>query len=523
MFLRTTSRAKIELIEIKSELKADLGRLVLRAANVEDPAGRLTRAANAFFGLQRREREVTPKLVAEEPPLAVFREKDSGLIRIVHKEIVCRLKKSISAKVRDQIFDKLRLELRSRNPFVAHQYVLKCRAERRTGVELVGVANELLELDEVEFATPNFVSEFQRNALPTIPNAQWHLKNLAAVSGQKLGEDVKAEGAWALTQGKPSIVVAVLDDGVDVDHPNLKPRIKRNPDPNEPRDKVGRDFFVPDDNSPEHFDPRPKLFQFPFDAMAGNDIHGTPCAGVIVASGKGADEEAAWGIAPKCRLLAVKIFHADNLASDARVADAIRYASRFADVLSCSWSSGYSDDVNFAISDDAAQGRDGRGSAVFCAAGNDFGRAVSYPARLPAAIAVSASTDQAKHAAYSNVGPEVWICAPSSGGKRGIFTTDVSTANRGFNLGSADAGGADGLHTNDFGGTSSATPLAAGIAALMLSVKPSLSRDDVKQILANSADKIGSAAGYDGRGHSVEFGFGRVNTESAVAAAKRAD
>ena len=97
---------------------------------------------------------------------------------------------------------------------------------------------------------------------------------------------------------------------------------------------------------------------------------------------------------------------------------------------------------------------------------------MGYPARDKHAIAVGASTDQAKLADYSNVGKEIAFVAPSSGGVRGIYTTDVSIPNRGFNIGDAAAGGADGLHTNDFGGTSSATPLAAGVAALVLSLRP---------------------------------------------------
>ena len=82
--------------------------------------------------------------------------------------------------------------------------------------------------------------------------------------------------------------------------------------------------------------------------MTGNDIHGTPCAGVIAARG---NSGGALGIAPRCRILAVKIFHADNLASDARVADAIRYAALHADILSCSWSGPTSPDIELAIQD----------------------------------------------------------------------------------------------------------------------------------------------------------------------------
>ena len=67
--------------------------------------------------------------------------------------------------------------------------------------------------------------------------------------------------------------MAVLDDGVDIEHPNLKGRIWRNRDNTDP-DSFGRDFFIPDEH-PDHFNPRPKRFRFPFDQMAGNDIHGT--------------------------------------------------------------------------------------------------------------------------------------------------------------------------------------------------------------------------------------------------------
>ena len=99
--------------------------------------------------------------------------------------------------------------------------------------------------------------------------------------------------------------------------------------------------------------------------MTGNDIHGTPCAGVIAAAGQGA-----FGIAFGCRVLAVKIFHADAFAADERVADAIRYAASQADILSCSWSGGSSPDIELAV-EDAHHRASGLGSAVFCAAGND--------------------------------------------------------------------------------------------------------------------------------------------------------
>ena len=115
-------------------------------------------------------------------------------------------------------------------------------------------------------------------------------------------------------------------------------------------------------------------------------------------------------------------------------------------------------------------GRNGLGSPLFAATGNGFADSVAYPASDANSVAVGASTDQAKIANYSNVGPQTSVVAPSSGGKEGIYTTDVGLPNRGFSI----AAEAAGLHTATFGGTSSATPLAAGIGALVLSVNPKL-------------------------------------------------
>jgi hypothetical protein len=91
------------------------------------------------------------------------------------------------------------------------------------------------------------------------------------------------------------------------------------------------------------------------------------------------------------------------------------------------------------------------------------------------------------------------VCAPSSGGTHGITTTTI------------------GGYTSHFGGTSSAAPLAAGIAALLLSVNPSLRWDEVRDLLRRSADRIDTAGGrYDARGHSPAYGYGRVNALRAL-------
>ena len=475
-------------------------------------ASPLAWAQRAFFEMPLAATKAgRPPAPAKGPPPTAFRDVASGLVKTFYRELVVRFKAGTNDRARRAILERFGLAVRATNQFVTDQVVVYDRSKGREGPALVEAANACAETDEVVFAAPNFVSQYRRQASPAIPAGQWHLRNRGGLAGQVAGEDVDARGAWKVTMGARRVVVAVLDDGVDIDHPLLRRNVWRNPK-KRGRDVAGRDFFLADDH-PDHFNPRPKRFRAPFGEMEGNDIHGTPCAGVVAAAGP-----AAWGIAPRVRILAVKIFHADDLARDDRVADAIRYAALTADVLSCSWTSGVSPDLQLAIEDAGRLGRKGRGAPVFCATGNES-RRVGFPASDPAAVAVGASTDGATLAPYSNRGKEVDVVAPSSGGVADILTTDVSIRNRGFNLGRAGQGGRDGLLTNSFGGTSSATPLAAGVAALVLSADPALGRDEVREILRTTARKIGT--GYDAGGRSPRFGYGRVDAAGAVAAAAR--
>lgn len=535
MFMLNATKQKIELVPLDTHVVVDRGTRALAVRLVvsheTDPASAealVTRASRMFFEIGRQSataaaqpskaRDGWARRAAgaiekpKGPPPVAFREKKTNLLRVVYREIVVRFKPDASQKQRQSILKDRGFKVRRTNLYIPDQVIVYDPSRKHSGDKLLELANQWAELDEVVFSAPNFVSQFVRHAPPSIRREEWHLRNTGA-NGSKKGEDVNILGAWKTTTGKREIVVAILDDGVDVDHPNLKPRIFRNPDPNAP-DTIGRDFFLPVDD-PDHFNPRPKRFQAPFDQMRGNDIHGTCCAGVAAAAGL---NKGSVGAASKCRILPVKIFHADDLAPDENVANAIRYAAQHADIISCSWSGGVSTDLQLALAD-VGQGRNGRGVAVFCAAGNENGSPVGFPASDENAIAVGASTDQARRASYSNVGPQLAFVAPSSGGRQAIFTTDVSLSNRGFNLGLEDQGGKDGLHTNSFGGTSSATPLAAGIAALVLSAQPNLSRTELFEVLVQSADKIGS--GYDANGHSNNFGFGRLNAGRAVAAALR--
>ena len=140
--------------------------------------------------------------------------------------------------------------------------------------------------------------------------------------------------------------------------------------------------------------------------------------------------------------------------------------------------------------------------------------AVGYPASLSSSgitIAVGASNDFDYRSPYSQYGSNLDFVAPSSGGIGRITTTD-RTGTDGYN----DESGTVGDYCADFGGTSSASPLAAGIGALLLSRNPNLTAEQVRQTMRSTADKIGGVT-YSG-GFNSYFGYGRLNASAALLA-----
>ncbi len=125
-------------------------------------------------------------------------------------------------------------------------------------------------------------------------------------------------------------------------------------------------------------------------------------------------------------------------------------------------------------------------------------------------IAVAASNSRDERSSYSNYGSELTLCAPSSGYPgRGVVTTD-RRGTKGYSSGD---------YTYGFGGTSSSAPLAAGLAALIVSVNPDLTSAEVKSIMMETVDKIDQENGQYVDGHSPLYGHGRIGAYEAVALA----
>ncbi len=411
------------------------------------------------------------------------------------------------------------LQVKNKVTYATNAYFVE--AAEGSGQEVFAIAASLLARPEVEYCHPELIRPRVRKAI--FPQ-QWHLKS-TSLGGLLINAHAQVEAAHEISLGE-GVTVAVIDDGFDIDHPELSGNGK---------------LVAPRDATLRTSDPRPKD---PFGTgPADSEDHGTACAGVACGNGL----VGASGVAPAAKLMPIRL--ASGLGSQ-REAEAFQWAAdQGADVISCSWGPpdgrwsrpedprhgqtfALPPSTRLAIDHVVTNGRGGKGCVVLFAAGNgnesvDNDGYASYPK----VIAVAACNDRGKRSVYSDFGAAVWCAFPSNDFgfaafnhpeplTPGIWTTD-RLGQRGYNPGGPIDGDAAGHFTNSFGGTSSACPGAAGVAALVLAVNPNLKWHEVKDLLKRSCDRIDPQGGaYDATGRSPKYGFGRLNARTAVELAK---
>ena len=386
-------------------------------------------------------------------------------------------------------------------------------------------ANMIFETGKFRFAYPHFYVPVETfSYIPNDPYFQYQIT--CHNTGQVFNDghsgnydaDIDAPEAWEITKGSPDVVVAVFDEGVTSNHPDL---------PNSRQIRLnGSNFGYGDPN-----DPSPQ----------GNGNHGNACAGVIAATMD--NDEGIAGIAPYCKIMPIRW---DNDTDGTGLADGIKFATdNDANIISCSWgflsSLAYDPVIVLAIEYAIANG-----TVVIFAAGNNANHTindngfVSFPANsdIEGLITVGASDRYDEQAIYSPTSSLIDIVAPSHRAYPSqiisehaeMWSLDIP-GNAGYNPMPSDFGdsyltgtilpnsGMNHLsYTGRFGGTSHACPVVAGVVALMLSVNPNLSPSEVFSILINTSDKIGGCLYTNGK-HNA-FGYGRVNAYAAVLAAK---
>jgi len=313
---------------------------------------------------------------------------------------------------------------------------------------------------------------------------------------------LRTSPAWAGGARGNGTTIVVLDDGVELDHPDL--RVDR-----------ARSFGWSDDDgvrAPSAGAPRP------------DHRHGTACAGVAAAIAD--NDRGGCGVAPGADVVSVRVLSADRKSVDpAHVHEAVAsFRDDARTVLSNSWGP---DDGTVggphaaehparATLDGLADGRGGRGTIALWAAGNggpyDNANDDGFVAH-PLTLAVGAVGDDGRPTEYSEFAACLDVVAPSSSW-RGVVTADRTGA----------AGLAAGGVTDAFGGTSAATPMVAGVVALLLEVRPDLGLRDVRHLLAATARRVDPddqswIVNGAGVAHSAWYGFGLVDAAAAVEAA----
>lgn len=346
---------------------------------------------------------------------------------------------------------------------------------------------------------------------------QWHLNNTGQQNGTP-GEDANLVDAWDILDagGQPvrgnGVSIGIVDQGVQYTHPDLSPNY------------VAADSW---DFLENDADPAPNL---------ANDPHGTSVAGV--AAGRGDNNLGVTGSAPEASFSSLRML--GGSITDAGIAAALGYHNDVIDIYNNSWGPSNSGSLGYLGPQIVAAlqsgvtgvnaGRGGLGSVYLFAAGNGLQNDanVNYNpyANSRHVIAVGAIDNRSNQAWYSEPGAPMLVTAysngDSSGSEVGITTTDITGSN-GYNNGSN--GPADPNYTDDFGGTSSATPLVSGIVALMLDANPNLTYRDVQHILMRTArknDPTDPDWTVNGAGYHInhKYGFGAVDAQAAVSLAK---
>jgi subtilisin family serine protease len=341
------------------------------------------------------------------------------------------------------------------------------RTEFVDGFGVLAAAEALASLPETRWCDLDFQLEVRLDQVPNDPlyPSQWSLRNTGQLGGPG-GYDLDAPAAWAVTTGVDTVVVGVLDDGVQQDHPDIM-------------QVPGVDFTGSGSSG---------------GPATACDRHGTAVAGCIAAgmnNGLGTT-----GVAPGVRVQSLKVFTTTTVCNGQGAFQVSWFLNalehcRTNDVRVTNTSLGFAPVTSITQKFDSTRAA---GIVHFASAGNSAG-AIGYPAEVASVNAVGSIDPDGDRSAFSCFGPALAFAAPG----QTVWTTDRT--------------GADGFAGADYttlSGTSFASPFVAGVAALVLSVDPALTAAEVESALATTAMDLGPL------GRDDDFGYGLVRAGGAV-------
>ncbi|HLD21900.1 MAG TPA: S8 family serine peptidase [Patescibacteria group bacterium] len=327
-------------------------------------------------------------------------------------------------------------------------------------------------------------------------SSQWHL--LEANAG-----GISARQAWDVTRGSRDVVIAIVDTGVDLDHPDLAANIWVNSDeiPNNAIDD-DKNGYIDDvhgyDFANEHSDPNPNPDGKDNDGYGGADtgiVHGTHVAGIAAAVGN--NGVGGSGVAWEASIMAVQVLDDEGIGSDSDIAEGILYAvDNGAHIVHMSLGGYGSTNILY----ESIQYALDHGVLVVAAAGNDgvnIDDNPFYPACYDGVLGVASTDSDNTASVFSNFGTScVRVAAPGKSIQSTLYANDPA-----HNF------------TKEYGvlsGTSMAAPAVSGVAALLLSENPGLTRAELMDLLSLTADDVNLAPVY---------GSGRLNARAALSQA----
>jgi len=401
-------------------------------------------------------------------------------------EFIVRLKSKNHEHGLTSLLARYDVSVKEKYAFDDRTFILTSNTKKRNTLELSSLFHES---GLFEWAEPNLLLNVTKATADPFYSQQWSLHNTTAPFGGFTDADIDAPEAWSITAGCSAIRIAVLDDGVDLFHPDLTPNLLPGFDATGAGTGGGN--------------------------ATSADSHGTNCAGLIAAAGN--NNLGIVGVAYKSKLVPVRVHASNTWPTASQFASSIDWAGNNADVISISINAETNSSlINDAISRAVTLGRGGKGCVFLVATGNYDLATIEIPSSNPNVIAVGATntcdrrysgTSCGGNGRGSNYGPGLDVMAP--GVK--LYTTDLRGA----------WGENPGDYLPTFGGTSGSAPIAAGVMALILSVNPNLTSTEARAVLERNTDKntnysFSTVSGQPNGTWNNEMGYGRINAFKAL-------
>ncbi|KXY78336.1 MULTISPECIES: S8 family peptidase [Bacillus] len=373
-------------------------------------------------------------------------------------EVLIKFKKIDNPENLKQLQKQFSFEVQDTFPLTQIQLV-----KFHTDINMKELIQKLNKIPNIEYAEPNYIVYPAASSNDSYYNYLWGLKNIGQNIQGSVGIpniDINVEKAWTKTEGSPNITIGIIDTGIDINHPDLKNSIWKNPG-EIPGDGIDNDKngYIDDIYGWDFVNNNNSVYD------GTGDSHGTHVAGTIAAAKNNTIGVA--GVAPKVKVMSLK-FLGNNGGTISNAIKAIEYAkNKGVKITNNSWGGGgFSQTLYSAIQ---------QSNSLFIAAagnnGNNTDQTPMYPAayNLSNILSVASITNKGSLSSFSNYGKtSVDVAAPG---------TDILST----------------LPNNSYGfysGTSMATPHVSGVAALIQSAYPSYSPIEIKNKIMNNTSPL---------------------------------